>query len=83
MFQPKAQVAVWFQRELETSTMIVFSAINAHVIDMSDVKKFETTYNDQGQWNDKDSLEFKKVNYFLNDPPAYIEPKDDESDEED
>ena len=60
--------------------MIVFSAISAHVIDMTDVKKFETTYNDQGQWNDKDSLEFKKVNYFLN-TPAFIEPKD--CDEED
>jgi len=60
--------------------MIAFDPIHAHVIDMTSTTKFETTYDDEGQWNDKDSLEVKSVNYFLN-TPAYIRPKG--KDEED
>jgi len=44
---------IWFDRRIQTSTMIVSSKIdNPHIIDMTGTTLVNTTYMDDGAWLD-------------------------------
>ena len=70
VFTPRIRVAVWFQRELKEIVMIELSTPDAHIVEMSDIDRFETTYQ-EGEWNDKGSAEHQKVDYFKV-TPAFV-----------
>jgi len=53
IFTPVSKIMLWFDRSIQTSTMIVSSKIdNPHVIDMTGTTLVSTTYQDSGEWMD-------------------------------
>jgi len=65
---PIAKVALWFQQSIETSTMIVLSLTNAHIVDMTNQTTQTTTYHDNASWTNGPSA---KIDYFKH-TPAFL-----------
>jgi len=67
-FTPIVKVALWFQQNISTSTMIVLSVSQAHVMDFTNQQTRITTYKNDGTWQDGSS---RKINYTQI-APAYL-----------
>jgi len=51
-FTPVNKIAVWFQQNITTSTMIVVDISHVHIMDFTNATKQTTTYTDEGTWVD-------------------------------
>jgi len=49
---PIKKIAVWFQQNIKTSTMIVVDKSYVHVMDFTNATEQTTTYTDEGTWVD-------------------------------
>jgi len=67
-FTPVVKVGLWFQQDLDTSTMIVVSVSQLHIIDFTSQQSRITTYQDDGTWQDGAS---RKIDYTQV-VPAYL-----------
>ena len=68
IFSPVPKVAVWFQTNVEASTMIVLSTTLTHIVDLTTERSRTTTYHQDGSWTDSSdtSIDFTKVT------PAFV-----------
>jgi len=71
-FTPIAKIALWFQQNIETSTMIVLSTSKAHIMDFTVQQTKSTTYNSDGTWSDGKSAKLDYTRLV----PAFVGGKD-------
>ena len=67
IYRPSPRVAVWFQRDIDNSTMVILSTAAVNVVDMEEGTK-TVIYSDGGEWKDEDDIVKLKVNYFKTTP---------------
>ena len=71
IYRPRPQIALWFQRDIETSTMIALSTSAANVVEMEDATQ-TISYNAKGEWTDEEGIVKLKVDYFKT-TPAWVQ----------
>ena len=62
-FTPVIKIAIWFQQNIKTSTMIVLDKSFVHIMDFTHTTQQTTTYTDEGTWVDGNGIASKAIDY--------------------
>jgi hypothetical protein len=62
-FTPINKIAIWFQQNIKTSTMIVVDKSYVHLMDFTHATQQTTTYTDEGTWVDGNGKASKAIDY--------------------